>query len=121
MTPEDHSSGPVRCDQLGPFVDGELLPEEARGSLASDLMSLVRKELIRPHESSFAGDDCFRFAHALIRDAAYASVAPQFERYWPVDRHPIVTRGSNERHGSAFTVPLLERDNGGCNGSYALS
>jgi predicted Zn-dependent protease len=29
MTPEDHSGGPVRCDQLGPFVDGELLPEEA--------------------------------------------------------------------------------------------
>lgn len=24
MTPEDHSAGPVQCDQLGPFVDGEL-------------------------------------------------------------------------------------------------
>lgn len=29
MTPEDHSGGPVRCDQLGPFVDGELAPGEA--------------------------------------------------------------------------------------------
>jgi tetratricopeptide (TPR) repeat protein len=29
MTPEDHSGGPMRCEQLGPFVDGELLPEEA--------------------------------------------------------------------------------------------
>jgi tetratricopeptide (TPR) repeat protein len=29
MTPEDHSGGPVRCEQLGPFVDGELAPDEA--------------------------------------------------------------------------------------------
>jgi class 3 adenylate cyclase/tetratricopeptide (TPR) repeat protein len=55
----------------------ELLPEAARDGLAGDLMSLVRKELIRPHESSFAGDDCFRFAHGLVRDAAYASVAKE--------------------------------------------
>jgi class 3 adenylate cyclase/tetratricopeptide (TPR) repeat protein len=55
----------------------ELLPEDARGSLAGDLMALVRKELIRPDESSFAGDDGFRFAHGLVRDAAYASVAKE--------------------------------------------
>ncbi|HUM12310.1 MAG TPA: CHAT domain-containing protein [Myxococcaceae bacterium] len=29
MTPEDHSGGPVRCDQLGAFVDGELDAAEA--------------------------------------------------------------------------------------------
>ncbi len=29
MMPEDHSGGPVRCDQLGPFVDGELDAAEA--------------------------------------------------------------------------------------------
>lgn len=29
MTPEDHSGGPVHCDQLGPFVDGELGAMEA--------------------------------------------------------------------------------------------
>ncbi|HET6981826.1 MAG TPA: CHAT domain-containing protein [Myxococcaceae bacterium] len=29
MTPEDHSSGPTRCEQLGAFVDGELSPDEA--------------------------------------------------------------------------------------------
>jgi len=29
MTPEDHSGGPIRCEQLGAFVDGELSPEEA--------------------------------------------------------------------------------------------
>ena len=29
MTPEDHSDGPMRCEQLGAFVDGELAPDEA--------------------------------------------------------------------------------------------
>ncbi|MGZ6162048.1 MAG: anti-sigma factor family protein, partial [Myxococcaceae bacterium] len=29
MTPEDHSGGPVHCDQLGRFVDGELAVTEA--------------------------------------------------------------------------------------------
>ncbi|HSP19750.1 MAG TPA: zf-HC2 domain-containing protein, partial [Myxococcaceae bacterium] len=29
MTPEDHSGGPVHCDQLGPFVDGELAAMDA--------------------------------------------------------------------------------------------
>ena len=31
MTPEDHSGGPVHCEQLGPFVDGELGAVEAAG------------------------------------------------------------------------------------------
>ncbi|HET8528256.1 MAG TPA: adenylate/guanylate cyclase domain-containing protein [Gaiellaceae bacterium] len=35
------------------------------------LLALVRKELLRPADSPFAGDDGFRFRHALIRDAAY--------------------------------------------------
>ncbi len=35
------------------------------------LAALVRKELIRPHPSTFPGDDAFRFRHLLIRDAAY--------------------------------------------------
>ena len=34
-------------------------------------MSLLRKELIRPDRSAFAGDEAFRFRHQLIRDAAY--------------------------------------------------
>ena len=35
------------------------------------LMSLVRRDLIRPDRSSLAGEDAFRFRHQLIRDAAY--------------------------------------------------
>jgi predicted ATPase/DNA-binding SARP family transcriptional activator len=38
------------------------------------LRSLVRKELIRPATSFFAGDDAYRFHHLLIRDAAYESI-----------------------------------------------
>jgi class 3 adenylate cyclase len=52
-----------------------LLPEAARTALAGHLMTLVRKEFIRPDEAVFAGDDGFRFAHALVRDAAYGAMA----------------------------------------------
>jgi tetratricopeptide (TPR) repeat protein len=40
-------------------------------------MSLVRKELIRPDQGKFAGDDGFRFVHALVQDAAYGSMAKE--------------------------------------------
>jgi class 3 adenylate cyclase len=35
------------------------------------LMSLVRRDVLRPDRSSLAGQDAFRFRHQLIRDAAY--------------------------------------------------
>jgi class 3 adenylate cyclase/tetratricopeptide (TPR) repeat protein len=44
-------------------------PEEA--SVPSKLVTLVRKDLVRPDEASLPGDDAFRFRHLLIRDAAY--------------------------------------------------
>jgi class 3 adenylate cyclase/tetratricopeptide (TPR) repeat protein len=47
---------------------------DRRGSIGSLLLSLVRKELIRPHRSTARPDDAFRFGHVLIRDAAYAAV-----------------------------------------------
>ena len=52
----------------------ELLPNGAQHGLGADLMSLVRKEFIRPDEALFQGDDGFRFGHILIRDAAYESM-----------------------------------------------
>ena len=39
--------------------------------VGSTLQALVRKELIEPQLSSFAGQDGFRFTHILMRDAAY--------------------------------------------------
>ena len=94
----------ARIDRLGPAeraviergsVEGRsfhrgavfaLLPETSRVSLGGDLMSLVRKELIRPDRAEFADDDGFRFVHALVQDAAYASMAKELraelhERY----------------------------------------
>jgi class 3 adenylate cyclase/tetratricopeptide (TPR) repeat protein len=55
----------------------ELLPEASRASVGSDLMSLVRKQLIRPGRAAFAGDDGFRFVHVLVQEAAYAGIAKE--------------------------------------------
>jgi class 3 adenylate cyclase/tetratricopeptide (TPR) repeat protein len=52
----------------------ELLPETARTRVGTHLMTLVRKEFIRPDRALFPGEDGFRFEHILIRDAAYDSM-----------------------------------------------
>ena len=49
---------------------GELAPDRRRPP-GTQLATLVRKELIRPHE---AIEDTFRFRHMLIRDAAYERI-----------------------------------------------
>jgi class 3 adenylate cyclase/tetratricopeptide (TPR) repeat protein len=48
-----------------------LAPEPLRPEVGTHLMSLVRKELIRPDASDVVGETAFRFRHILIRDAAY--------------------------------------------------
>ncbi|HJV29289.1 MAG TPA: AAA family ATPase [Gaiellaceae bacterium] len=52
----------------------ELLPEPDRSDVGVHLITLVRKELIRPDRATLPGDDGFRFSHALIRDAAYEAI-----------------------------------------------
>ena len=47
--------------------------------VASRLLGLVRKELVRPSRGMLPGDDAFRFRHLLIRDAAYDAL-PKAER-----------------------------------------
>jgi predicted ATPase/class 3 adenylate cyclase len=42
--------------------------------LEDGLLSLVRRDLIRPDSGEFAGERAFRFRHGLIRDAAYRSL-----------------------------------------------
>ncbi len=51
-----------------------LSPPERREELGSRLMTLVRKELVRPDRSGHTGDEAFRFRHILVRDAAYGSL-----------------------------------------------
>ncbi len=52
----------------------ELLPESGRPGLGGHLLSLVRRDFIRPDAAQLPGDDAFRFVHVLIRDAAYESI-----------------------------------------------
>ena len=44
---------------------------DGEAGLSERLVSLVRKQLIRPDASRLPGDDAYRFRHLLIRDAAY--------------------------------------------------
>jgi class 3 adenylate cyclase/tetratricopeptide (TPR) repeat protein len=55
----------------------ELTEEPGRSQLGSQLLSLVRRELIRPDPSTFTGEQQFRFRHILVRDAAYESLAKE--------------------------------------------
>jgi tetratricopeptide (TPR) repeat protein len=48
-----------------------------RGQVRDRLASLMRMELVRPDQASFAGDEAYRFRHLLIRDAAYQALAKQ--------------------------------------------
>ncbi len=59
-------------------VEGQVFHRGAVAALApndpdvsSELLGLVRKELVRPAAATFPDDDAFRFRHLLIRDAAY--------------------------------------------------
>ena len=59
---------------------------ESREAVTSQLMSLVRSELIRAESATLPGDDAFRFRHALIRDAAYTGL-PKEARSELHERH----------------------------------
>jgi class 3 adenylate cyclase/tetratricopeptide (TPR) repeat protein len=48
-------------------------PDE--GDVAGCLLTLVRKDILRPDQAAFAGEDAFAFRHLLIRDAAYDSLS----------------------------------------------
>jgi tetratricopeptide (TPR) repeat protein len=55
----------------------DLTPEPMRGQVRERLASLMRMELVRPDQASFAGEEAYRFRHLLIRDAAYQALAKQ--------------------------------------------
>jgi DNA-binding SARP family transcriptional activator/class 3 adenylate cyclase len=65
------------------------------------LAGLIRKEIIRPHPATIAGDDAFSFRHVLIRDATYDAL-PKHAR---ADLH-----GRLARWLEATTEELVERD-----------
>ena len=51
-----------------------LAPEANRVGVPGRLLSLVRKEVVRPDQTQIPGDEAFRFRHLLIRDTAYESL-----------------------------------------------
>jgi class 3 adenylate cyclase/tetratricopeptide (TPR) repeat protein len=53
---------------------GELLSEHHRADADELILSLIRKELVRPDRSTVPGEEAFRFRHILIRDAAYQAI-----------------------------------------------
>jgi class 3 adenylate cyclase/tetratricopeptide (TPR) repeat protein len=55
----------------------ELAPDDVRAEVGAHLGSLVRKEFIRPDHAQIRGDDGYRFAHILVRDAAYDAMAKE--------------------------------------------
>jgi class 3 adenylate cyclase/tetratricopeptide (TPR) repeat protein len=79
----------ARLDRLGPidrvvieraavignvFFRGaveDLSPDEVRRHAGESLENLSRRELVQPHESTFAGQETYRFLHVLVREAAY--------------------------------------------------
>ena len=52
----------------------DLSVRKTGASVSARLMTLVRKDLIKPARSIFPWEDGFRFRHALIRDAAYLAI-----------------------------------------------
>jgi class 3 adenylate cyclase/tetratricopeptide (TPR) repeat protein len=60
--------------ELSRSAIAQLSPDDERPALGATLLSLVRKELLRPERGARPGDDGFRFRHALIRDAAYGEI-----------------------------------------------
>lgn len=52
----------------------ELCPAPIVAGVPANIATLTRKELIRPEESTFAGEETFRFHHIVIRDSAYAGL-----------------------------------------------
>ncbi len=51
-----------------------LVPEAIRPEVGRSLLTLVRRQFIRPDLAELKGEDGFRFDHILIRDAAYESL-----------------------------------------------
>jgi DNA-binding SARP family transcriptional activator/tetratricopeptide (TPR) repeat protein len=52
----------------------ELMEDADRPDMGAHLSSLVHRQLIRPGRPEIDGPDSFRFAHALIREAAYDAI-----------------------------------------------
>jgi DNA-binding SARP family transcriptional activator len=90
----EHASVQGRTFYAG-AVAGALAEGEPSG-VATHLVSLVQKQLIRSERSELPDEDAFRFAHVLIREAAYHGLPKQRR----ADLHEYVARWLQERPGA---------------------
>jgi class 3 adenylate cyclase/tetratricopeptide (TPR) repeat protein len=75
----------------------ELAPPDVGLSVGTHLQALVRRDLIRPERSTFAGEDAFQFHHLLIQEAAYRGT-PKEQRAAMHERFADwVSRSAGER------------------------
>jgi class 3 adenylate cyclase/tetratricopeptide (TPR) repeat protein len=89
VPPTIHALLAARLDQLAPderrvlecaAVEGRVFHRSAIQVLAEDedlrsnLLGLVRKQLVRPERAQLRSGEAYRFRHLLIRDAAYDSL-----------------------------------------------
>ena len=77
----------------------ELSPEAIRPRVGTHLMTLVRKELIRPDRSAFRREETYRFRHLLVRDAAYQGMPKQIR----ADLHEAFAGWLEEAAGARMT------------------
>jgi tetratricopeptide (TPR) repeat protein len=81
----------------------QLLPEPERAGVGAQLLTLVRKALVRPDQGILPGDDGFRFGHVLIRDAAYQAT-PKRQR---ADLHKRFAEWLGHRLGDAAPPEIV--------------
>ena len=74
-----------------------LLPAGSATGLDERLVSLTRRQLVRPAASDLAGEEAYRFAHILIRDVAYSLVSKAAR----ADLHEGYATWFDERGGEA--------------------
>ena len=89
-------------------------PRPRRPRVGAALQSLVRKELIRPDRSELRSEDAFRFAHILIRDAAYdglpKAVRAQLHERWRTGSTARRTASpASSRRSSAYHLEQAHR------------
>jgi predicted ATPase/class 3 adenylate cyclase len=66
--------GAVIGEEFWPGAVTALSPDSMQEQVWTHLQALIRKELIKPGGSPFAGEDPFSFSHILIRDTAYEAI-----------------------------------------------
>ncbi len=89
----------------------ELAPDRLRRAVDAHLMTLLRKELIRPARTELPGQQAFGFRHLLLRDAAYEAL-PKHVRAELHERYADWLTGAVREHAPEYEEILgyhLER------------